>query len=125
MPELMVRKVQWLRALLQMGDHLADDSRTVKHKDMPGAATACPGLAVEARWAQILSPYQPPPPPPPAAYLGPWVQVQPGEGWWALYGRTYGPSTTANVQWLQAQNPGVVALLPGQWIRTPGRVVRP
>jgi hypothetical protein len=34
------------------------------HKDMPGAATTCPGPDVLARWADLTTPWTPPPPDP-------------------------------------------------------------
>ena len=58
---------QYLRANLIHRGRLSVNCETLQHRQMPGAATACPGDQVIARWDDLLKPFEiiiPPDPPP-------------------------------------------------------------
>jgi hypothetical protein len=69
----MIAAVQELHQWLDDSDRLAIDHTMLPHQQMPDAATACPGVAVMARWEQLCAYPTPPPLPPseddPAMYL--------------------------------------------------------
>lgn len=58
----MMDKWRWLRDVLIADGSLRTDVEQLKHKDMPGAATACPGLSITARWNEMLRPWRKPAP---------------------------------------------------------------
>lgn len=60
----MIAAVQRLHQWLDDSDRLAIDHQVLPHQQMPGAATACPGVAVMEVWDQMVA-YPAPEPPPP------------------------------------------------------------
>lgn len=52
-----------LRAWLADTGRLAADHKLRQHREMPGAATQCPGFAVVSNWDQFTAPVPPPAPP--------------------------------------------------------------
>jgi hypothetical protein len=60
----MVLSFRQLRWWLQQEEATSFATLVRKHKDMPGAATACPGPEVEPHWVELTSPWFPPPPAP-------------------------------------------------------------
>jgi hypothetical protein len=67
-PEMILAFRQWRWWRIQNGAH---DSYTLfmPHKDMPGAATPCPGDRVMAVWSQLAEPWEPEPTPNPPSDL--------------------------------------------------------
>jgi hypothetical protein len=67
----MIAAVQELRVWLESTGRLAETHSMLPHQQMPGAATACPGVAVMNHWDQLCA-YPTPTPPPsedPEMYL--------------------------------------------------------
>jgi hypothetical protein len=62
--EPMIAAVRDLRAWLLSTGALAPDHAMLQHRQMPGAATICPGQAVIDRWTAFTAPVPPPPDPP-------------------------------------------------------------
>lgn len=61
MPDPMVASLRWLRAHLCEVGALAADHDIRQHREMPGAATICPGPEVVKRWWEITAPAPIPP----------------------------------------------------------------
>ena len=61
--DTMIKKWQWLRDVLKYTGTLAPDAIDTMHRNMPGAATACPGAGIRETWPSFLAPYQAPLPP--------------------------------------------------------------
>lgn len=61
--DLMIDKWRWLRDVLIADGSLAWDVEQLQHRQMPGAATACPGASVIRRWPEFLTPHDRPLPP--------------------------------------------------------------
>jgi hypothetical protein len=64
-PVEMVVAFRDLRAWLVDTGRIAPDHALRQHREMPGAATLCPGAAVIAKWPALSAPVPPPPTPPP------------------------------------------------------------
>lgn len=62
-----IASFRWLVAILQAFGSVSANPAIVPHKDMPGAATACPGASILARFPELRVPYQAPPIEPPPA----------------------------------------------------------
>lgn len=60
----MINKWRWLRDRLAGHGIIVYTVDQRMHYQMPGAATACPGVSIKSQWPQFLLPYQPPVPPP-------------------------------------------------------------
>lgn len=124
-----VRKFRWLRQLLVFDGTLKPNHEVTPHKEMPGAATACPGDLILARWSDLLAPYTEipaPPPPPLPAYDGllyPVTDALKPVSWWEVWRRTHeSPPTTERVQSLIDANGGNETLRVGDLLRIPGKV---
>lgn len=61
-PTVMITAVRQLRFVLVERGMLAADHKMLPHKEMPGAATACPGQAVMAAWSLLTAPWTTTPP---------------------------------------------------------------
>jgi hypothetical protein len=55
--DLMIDKWRWLRDVLIADGSLSPNVEQLQHRQMPGAATACPGASVIRRWPEFLTPY--------------------------------------------------------------------
>jgi len=137
--DTMIRKWQWLRDVLVWFQVLANPPEQRPHREMPGAATACFGPHLYARWPQMLQKYQapqmaplpptpppPPPPPPPTTPppVGPGIvqggryTVLPNDNPWKVSTLFYGTGTrwpeivAANAD-DPVMNPGDVWIIPG------------
>lgn len=122
-----IDKLRWLRDYVLKGYgvvRLDVDQRP--HREMPGAATACPGESIMSRWPELLTPWDggapdTPPPAPTAHVLH--TTVRPGDGWYSIARRVYGTSDVAdNADALAVANPSVIH--PGDIVVVPGRAVR-
>jgi hypothetical protein len=60
--DLMIDKWRWLRDVLIADGSLSPNVEQLQHRQMPGAATACPGASVIRRWPEFLLPYSDKPP---------------------------------------------------------------
>ena len=80
---------RWLRDVHLKGrGRLAADARTVPHRDMPGAATACPGdRAIMPRMDDLRAPYVTPAPPQEDDMASKWL-IQLGGSVWVTDGVT-------------------------------------
>jgi hypothetical protein len=58
--DLMVDKWRWLRDVLVADGSLSPNVEQLQHRQMPGAATACPGASIIRRWPEFLTPYTQP-----------------------------------------------------------------
>jgi N-acetylmuramoyl-L-alanine amidase len=63
--DAMVAGVRWLRWHLVTTGRLSPVHSMRPHREMPGAATACPGPLVMRRWDEFAAPWQPDPDPQP------------------------------------------------------------
>jgi len=80
-----VTAFQWLVWDLRNRARVDASTLTTPHKDMPGAATPCPGEEVLRRWDALLAPYSPtpsplPPEPPPSVDMAQTVRSVLNEG---------------------------------------------
>jgi hypothetical protein len=57
--DLMIDKYRWLRDVLISSGHIRPNPDQRMHFQMPGAATACAGPTVTARWSEFLLPWTP------------------------------------------------------------------
>jgi hypothetical protein len=55
--DLMIDKWRWLRDVLIFDGSLSPDVEQLQHRQMPRAATACPGASIIGRWPEFLLPY--------------------------------------------------------------------
>lgn len=122
--ERMIDAVRWLRWVLVAFQTLRPygQHEVRPHKDMPGAATPCPGQLVLARWESFTAPWIPAPSPAPAPEAKPashkWLEpdcrftLQAGDSPWGVARIAYGTGT---------RYPELVARNPGTW--TVGRQV--
>lgn len=55
--DLMIDKWRWLRDVLIADGSLSPNVEQLQHRQMPGAATACPGASIIRRWPEFLLPY--------------------------------------------------------------------
>jgi hypothetical protein len=60
--DLMIDKWRWLRDVLIADGSLDPNVEQLQHRQMPGAATACPGKSIIRRWPELLLPYHNAPP---------------------------------------------------------------
>jgi hypothetical protein len=58
-----IRKAQWLRDVLIYDGSLSRNVEQLPHREMPGAATACPGEHIMGVLAELRKPYVEPPQP--------------------------------------------------------------
>ena len=79
-----VGKLQWLRDVLVYTGLLRAQPEQRPHKFMPGAATACAGPYVDARWSEIVRPYQAP------------GRYDPAANQWAIWPRVAKPTIQFN-----------------------------
>jgi len=99
------------------------------HRQMPDAATSCPGSLILARWSEFLLPYQttptpiPPTPIPPTGGHVLLYKVVSGDSYWKICEKVTedGKATNDRVAKIQQAN-GNKALQPGDYINIPGRV---
>lgn len=127
---LQIDKWRWLRDrhLIPSGILRASPDQR-QHRQMPGAATSCPGQLIVAKWAEFLLPYAngtptPPPPPPPIGVRTVLLyKVVSGDSYWRIVEKVSedGKATNARVTALQQANSSR-ALRPGDIINVPGRV---
>ncbi len=97
-----VLAVRWLRWYLQERHRLAADARTLPHKELPNAATACPGTLVMARWGEFLVPYIPPQPEPPVVDSGSVITIWKGTDCAAEFiGEVDRNGNALSVRWIQ------------------------
>lgn len=128
--DLQINKWRWLRDrfLIPNGILRANPDQR-QHKQMPGAATSCPGQLIVNRWNEFLTPYQnstPTPTPDPTPIPGDTVllyKVVSGDSYWRICEKIYedGKATNERVAQLQAAN-GNKALHPGDLINVPGKI---
>jgi hypothetical protein len=59
-----IRAFVWWHAVMVAAGRLAPMHAVMKHREMPGAATICPGPAIELDWTPLLAKYEPPAPDP-------------------------------------------------------------
>jgi hypothetical protein len=55
--DLMIDKWRWLRDVLIADGSLSPNVEQLQHRQMPKAATACPGESIIRRWPEFLLPY--------------------------------------------------------------------
>ncbi len=60
--DLMIDKWRWLRDVLIADGSLSPNVEQLQHRQMPKAATACPGASIIRRWPEFLLPYHEAPP---------------------------------------------------------------
>jgi len=125
---MQIDKWRWLRDkyLIQNGILRANPDQR-PHRQMPDAATSCPGALIIARWSEFLQPYQsttPPPviPPPTGGHVL-LYKVVAGDSYWKICEKVYedGKATNSRVAELQAANNNK-PLSPGDLINIPGRI---
>lgn len=114
--ETQINKFRWLRDLLKFTGSVRPDVNIRQHNQMPGAATACPGSLIIARWNDFLAPYVPPAPPdlPGDCY----TKVLAGEGYWQVAARVYASPSRDKVAKLMAAN-NSAPLTPGMELVVP------
>jgi hypothetical protein len=61
-PDSMVEGYRWVRDV-HLASRLGLNTKQTPHKDMPSAATPCPGPAVMGRWSELMLPFVPEPTP--------------------------------------------------------------
>lgn len=127
---LQINKWRWLRDRFLIPNGIlraVPDQRP--HRQMPAAATACPGQLILNRWNEFLTPYQSSPVPPTPTPIPPQsgtlllYKVVSGDSYWKICEKLYEDSKATNerVAALQAAN-GNKALQPGDIINVPGRL---
>lgn len=112
--DAMIETFRWFRWVMVQFGLVAVNHEVRPHKNMPGAATICPGDRVMARWNDLMVPWNPnpvPPSPPPDPgdqykWLEPNCQfmLQPGDSPWSVATAAYGSGGAYQV--LVDANPG-------------------
>ncbi len=121
----MIQKIQWLRDVLKYYGVLSKDAETTPHKNMPGAATACPGQHVLNNWGAIIAPYQQETQqetPEPPVGTGLVYKIESGDNYWSIARKLYSTSVGAAVRALMDANDSK-DLYAGKFLKVPGKVV--
>ena len=125
-------KWRWLRDVLIADGSLRTDVMQRKHKEMPGAATACPGSLMDAVWGDMLQPYHPqvePELPDTEEGTMKLIRFESAPGVYAQHAafKTWIPDpATLNVyKFLTKQDVEVISAKHPEWMRASGPIVGP
>lgn len=122
-----IDKLRWLRdEVLKPSGVVKRDVATTPHKNMPGAATACPGSLILDRWDEFVLPWgeSPTPIPPPSPIGGLRYVVEKGDNYWSISRKLFvNGDSDGNPAALETANDGR-PLHAGDLIRVPGHAKR-